>query len=875
MARDYQFGRLTAESDTRLHTLHEEALSMSARAGELAAARAYCRLADLLASRWSLAQGHVLLGQSLLHASELQAAFEAVTIAGQIYAELQHRVGQAEAETLAGKIGLNLGMFEDAEHSLRAAISRVQGSGDAREQALHATALNHLAGAQFNRGNAGEALLSLERALRLWLGLNNPVGQANCLINVGNIQNALGQYYPAIQSLSRAYELHKTDVQDVRAEALILNSLARVHSFNRDHSLAVEVARSALTSAEESRDESLMTNAQLNLGTFCLEAGLDDEAEFHLNTALKRAQDIGYRTGELATLDSLGMLYQKTDRLSEAQGAYLAALKLALELDDPQGELEAQLHLGVVELTLGDLEAATVHTVRGLALAKDTQSPKEEIEAHHLLAVLASKIGDYRTAFEHEQEHTRIKDDLFNVERDRQTQNLSIQFEVERARHDADVYRVRTEVEQEARITAERLVQERTAELARAQHEVVTRLAMAAEYRDDTTGEHTRRVGRSAAFIARALGWSEERAKLLGIAARLHDVGKIGIPDSILLKAGHLESAEFEQMQTHTLIGARILSGGHSELLRLAEEIALTHHERWDGSGYPLGLRGEQIPMTGRIVALADVFDALTQARPYKSAWTPGEALEELKKESGTHFDPLIVQTALQVLASPLLSAGDPSTVHFTDDVVLDEGDASHILGVFEQLLVERTRDLETARQEAERATQDMARMAFTDSLTDLPNRRAFETDMETVFQDAASTAAADTFAVIIFDLDGLKAANDTLGHGRGDHLLKAFGDHLETTFRQVGHAYRIGGDEFAVIGTQTPDNASIALLLQTTLERARRQGLTQLSASMGVARYPTDAQTPGDLLRFSDRRMYQDKLSRRASREQLTTESG
>lgn len=871
-ARDYQFGRLTTESDTHLRTLHEEALSGARADGLVTAARAYCRLADLTHNRWSLAQSHVLLGQSLLHASELHPALEAVTTAGQHYAELRHQVGQAEAETLAGKISLNLGAFEDAEKYLDAAISRVQHSRGASEQALYATALNHLAGAQFNRGHAGEALLSLERALRLWLELDNPVGQANCLINIGNIQNALGQYHAAIQSLSQAYELHKTDVHDVRSEALVLNSLARVHHANQDYLLAVDIARSALASAEASQDSGLITNAQLNLGTCCLEAGLYDEAELHLNAALKRSQDIDYRPGELSTFDSLGMLYQKTDRVAEAQGAYLAALTLALELEDPQGELEAQLHLGAVELTLGNLEAAGVHAARGLALAKDTHNPKEEIEAHHLLATLASKHGDYRAAFEHGQEHTRIKDELFSVERDRQTQNLSIQFEVERARHDADVYRIRTEVEQEARITAERLVQERTAELARAQHEVVNRLAMAAEYRDDTTGEHTRRVGQSAAHIARALGWSEERAKLLGIAARLHDVGKIGIPDSILLKAGRLDSAEYEQMKTHTLIGARILSGGHSELLRLAEEIALTHHERWDGNGYPLGLSEEQIPMTGRIVALADVFDALTQARPYKAAWTPAAALEELTKESGTHFDPLIVQTALLVLSSPLPPASDHST--FSDDAVLDEKDASHILGVFEQLLVERTRDLEMARQEAERATEDMAKMAFTDSLTELPNRRAFETDMETAFRNAAFTAAG-TLAVIIFDLDGLKVANDTLGHGRGDHLLRAFGDHLASTFQQVGHAYRIGGDEFAVIGTRTPDDASIGLLLQTTLEQARRQGLTQLSASMGVARYPADAQTPGDLLRFSDRRMYQDKLRRRASREQLTTDSG
>ncbi|GGJ89883.1 HD domain-containing phosphohydrolase [Deinococcus aquiradiocola] len=868
-AKDYHFGRLIQESDEQLRTLHAEVLRLMETSARdvVPAAQAYCRLADLLNDHAALAQSHVLLGQALLHASEFQPALEAVTSAGQTYAALHHQMGQAEAETLAGKISLSLGQFEEAQQHLSRAISRVEHGRDAKEQALHATALNHLAVVQVNRGNAGEALLSLEQALQLWITLHNPGGQINCLINLGNIQNELGQYYAAIRSLSRAYDLHKSDMQDVRTGALILSSLARVHSFNQALPLAVEIARAALVSAEETQDRALITSTRLNLGTFCLEADLHDEAELHLNAALQQSRDIGFQTAEQATLDSLGTLYRKTERLTAAQEVYRAALALALELGDPQGQLEVELHLGAVELSLGHLSAATQHTSRSLVLAQEIRSPKEEIEAHRQLAVLASMQGDYRAAFEHEQAHTRVKDVLFNVERDRQTQNLSIQFEVERARHDADVYRIRTEVEQEARITAERLVQERTAELARAQHEVVTRLAMAAEYRDDTTGEHTRRVGRSSAAIARALGWPEDQAKLLGIAARLHDVGKIGIPDAILLKAGQLESVEYEQMKTHTLIGARILSGGHSELLRMAEEIALTHHERWDGSGYPLGLRESQIPMTGRIVALADVFDALTQARPYKRAWTFQEALEELQNQSGTHFDPLIVKTALRVLASPLSPTGGAAVPTALEEGVLDEWDASHILGVFEQLLVERTRDLEIARQQAEQATKNMARMAFTDSLTALPNRRAFEDDMRVVFQQDLAEADGGALAVIIFDLDGFKAANDTLGHSQGDHLLKAFGHGLEAAFRSVGRAYRIGGDEFAVIGTRTPDDTTVGRLLQTALEQARHQTPVQLSASMGIARYPLDARTSDDLLRFSDRQMYQDKYHRRSSR--------
>ena len=191
-------------------------------------------------------------------------------------------------------------------------------------------------------------------------------------------------------------------------------------------------------------------------------------------------------------------------------------------------------------------------------------------------------------------------------------------------------------------------VRERTAELEIAQIEIVERLALAAEYRDDDTGEHTSRVGQTAAQIAEALGWTEPEVGLIRRAAPLHDVGKIAIPDSILLKPGKLTPQEFECMKTHTRLGAQILSGGRFSLLQLAEQIALTHHERWDGTGY-LGLRGESIPMAGRIVAVADVFDALTSERPYKKAWPRNEAIQEIQRQSGRHFDPHLVEIFLKV----------------------------------------------------------------------------------------------------------------------------------------------------------------------------------------------------------------------------------
>ncbi|MQB01217.1 MAG: PAS domain S-box protein [Actinobacteria bacterium] len=170
--------------------------------------------------------------------------------------------------------------------------------------------------------------------------------------------------------------------------------------------------------------------------------------------------------------------------------------------------------------------------------------------------------------------------------------------------------------------------------------EVIARLSAAAEFRDEDTGRHIERVGRYSELIAQRIGLPEERCDLLRLAAPLHDVGKIGVPDAILLKPGKLDAQEFETMMSHTEIGHRLLTGSSAEMLKLAATIALTHHERWDGAGYPRGLSDHAIPIEGRIVAVADVFDALTSKRPYKSAMPIPEALAILKSSRGSHFEP-------------------------------------------------------------------------------------------------------------------------------------------------------------------------------------------------------------------------------------------
>ena len=192
-------------------------------------------------------------------------------------------------------------------------------------------------------------------------------------------------------------------------------------------------------------------------------------------------------------------------------------------------------------------------------------------------------------------------------------------------------------------------VRERTRELEAAQIEIIERLARAAEFRDDNTGQHIERVGQMAALLAKQIGLPDSQVALIRRAAPLHDVGKIGIPDAILLKLGKLTDDEFELVKTHTVIGARILSGSRFPILRLAEEIAFHHHERWDGSGYA-GLTRDAIPLAGRIVTVVDVFDALTQKRPYKGAWPVSDALAEIERQRGRQFDPALVDAFLRVI---------------------------------------------------------------------------------------------------------------------------------------------------------------------------------------------------------------------------------
>ncbi|MGH7662531.1 MAG: HD domain-containing phosphohydrolase [Vulcanimicrobiaceae bacterium] len=194
-------------------------------------------------------------------------------------------------------------------------------------------------------------------------------------------------------------------------------------------------------------------------------------------------------------------------------------------------------------------------------------------------------------------------------------------------------------------------VRKATVQIARREQETIHRLTRASEFRDNETGLHIVRMGRYSAILGRALGMNHSDQELLLLAAPMHDIGKVATPDNILLKPGKLTAEEWEIMKQHTTAGFEILRDSDSKLLQKGAEIALTHHEKWDGSGYPRGLAGDKIPIAGRICALADVFDALTSVRPYKPAWPIEQAIVHVHQGKGSHFDPTVVNAFERALS--------------------------------------------------------------------------------------------------------------------------------------------------------------------------------------------------------------------------------
>lgn len=553
---------------------------------------------------------------------------------------------QIEALIAMGKVYRDQGKYDYANGMFS------HGLNMARETGLftaEADCLNGLASLYAIQGDQIKAIEALETALPLREKLDTPTKVVNLLSNLGALHTQIGQYFEALSYLTRAHQLLAETDHDPRTQGVCLISIGVLYQQLGDHEDALRYFKDALNIGVGANIPALHATALVNLGETLRIKGNIREAMDHLERAHRLSTRLNLTSNIISALNNLGHIYNWQGNHKKAQTTYYDALALARQSSDKESELDALIGLGKQYLAFRKLNEAHGYFMQALTLAENSGRMKAMANVHECLSGCFEQMGNPRAALEHFKTFHRIDQELKNEEGERRSRYLKMRFELERTEQRAEMYRLQNETNELARKAAEALVFERTQELEQSQVEIVTRLAIAAESRDDVTGAHTWRVGRNAAMLAQEIGLPREEVEIIRLAARLHDVGKIGIPDSILMKHGVLTPEEYDQMKTHTVIGGRILSGGKSRLLQLAQEIAISHHERWDGRGYPFGLMGEMIPLSGRIVAVADVFDALTHRRPYKQAWSLKNALEELSRHSGAHFDPRIVEAALRV----------------------------------------------------------------------------------------------------------------------------------------------------------------------------------------------------------------------------------
>ena len=472
---------------------------------------------------------------------------------------------------------------------------------------IEVCALNLMGIVHFNAGNHSEALACCLRALEQYRTTDHRVDEGNLLNTVASIHHSLGDTDRAIVTYEAALtanrHLARPDV-----DAITLTNMAELRAQRKEYFLAASLGESAL---ELSRVHapSFIPDVLANLGGAY--ASLHDPA--------RAAQCFD---------EALHILDDRSRRGAAPTPTSVIAVRMAR---------------GKASLGEGDLVRSEEDLLAALEVARNASLRALELNAHELLAKVYRQLGRFEEALEHQETRFDLHQNLFNEGTDLRIKTLQIAHDTEHARQQAEILRLRTS-------ELEALVRGRTHELEEYQLEAFQRLAVLAEFRDTDTGEHTIRVGDLSAEIAHELRESHSWCEQLRLAARLHDIGKVSVPDAILLKPGPLTADEFEIMKTHTTIGAQILSGSTSELIQLGAVVALNHHERWDGTGYPGGLQGTNIPRCGRIVTVADVFDALTSERVYKHAWSQVDAVSYIIGARGSQFEPEVVDAFVEVI---------------------------------------------------------------------------------------------------------------------------------------------------------------------------------------------------------------------------------
>ncbi len=475
-------------------------------------------------------------------------------------------------------------------------------------------ALNLIAAVQYQAANFSEALSSALAALELYRSTNERSSEGLLLNSLAVIQHSLRDTDRAIVTYEAALMANKgQDRPDL--DAITLANMAKVRADRHEHLLAVSLGESALELAKVHSPEfvpeilarlaiAYVSLSALDRATNCL-----DEADGVLRD--RTARRVALSPGSVVTVRTArGDLYVAQHLRDHALREWSDALELA-----------AQAGMTEVALTLREK-----------------------------LASLCKEMGRFEHALAHQEARYALNEEMFNRGTDLRIRTLQIQHDTEAARQQSEILRLRT-------TDLDALVVQRTDQMEAFLIESLRRVAVLAEVKDTAAADHPVRVGELAAELATELGETTAFVNRLRLAARLHDIGKVAVPDAVLLKPGALSPPEFDTIKTHTTLGAEMLANSPSPLVQLAAELTASHHERWDGTGYPNGSVGESIPLSARIVSVADVYDALISERVYKHAWSSIDAINYVIAGRGTQFDPRIVHAfiAVMIRRDPLL----------------------------------------------------------------------------------------------------------------------------------------------------------------------------------------------------------------------------
>ncbi|MEO5899942.1 MAG: HD domain-containing phosphohydrolase [Ilumatobacteraceae bacterium] len=485
-------------------------------------------------------------------------------------------------------------------------------------------ALNLVGIIHYNAGNFSEALACTLRALELYRTTDHRIDEGNVLNTLAVIYHSLGDLDRAIVTYEAALTANK-GLDRPEMDAIALANMAKVRFERNESLLAVSLGESALELAREH-------------GVVYVPDILARLAEAYASlNALERA--------ETCVDDADAIIAERASRRAELSPSSAIAVRLAR---------------AKVLIAKGEPEKASLVYEEAVALAAEAALPEPALQAHHELADLYKSLGRFEQALLHQEARFEKNQELFNRGTDLRIKTLQIAHDTEAARSQAEILRLRTG-------GLDSLAHRRTLQLERSHIETFQRLADIVDHPMTGAGLHTVRVGDLSGEIAAALDEDPTWVEMLSMSARLHDIGKVAVPEAIRRKPGALTPDEYEIIKTHTTIGHQILSGSDSPSLDLAAEVALAHHERWDGGGYPNGLSGAEIPLSGRIVTVADVFDALISVRSYKEAWPVVDAVRYILEAKGTRFEPRVVDAFARAmirrdpsLAGLLEQAADP-----------------------------------------------------------------------------------------------------------------------------------------------------------------------------------------------------------------------